>query len=729
MPIIRVALNIPINSLFDYYADAATSEDIGCRVCVPLGKRLVIGFVLAVDTESQIPVEKLKSVQAFFRETPRLPTSLLDLFHFCSQYYHYPLGMIVLNSLPARFRKNAPIKSKIDNRNTCFKLTETGQQINPDLFPRRNLIERKLLLRFQQSGVLTPEDLASISPRTQFWIKKWIDKSWVAPLPRFTGTTITTPLIPHLNDEQTHAVCEIQSRLHGFAVWLLHGVTGSGKTEVYMRVIATVLEHNKQVLVLIPEINLTPQLESIFRSRFNAFPIINLHSGLNDTERLSGWLEAQQGQARIILGTRLALFTPLPHLGLIIVDEEQDHAFKQQDGLRYSARDMAIFRAKQHHIPVILGSATPSLETFHNALRGRYHHLRLRSRAVQAASLPSIRMIDVRIHKPQEGLSQPLLIALKQCLDQRQQSLVFINRRGYAPVLLCKFCAWTATCGRCSSRMVVHLHTKQLSCHHCGRQENFPQVCPQCGNHDIIPFGHGTQRIEKALTTHFPEARILRIDRDSVQRKQAWNIMLEKIHAQEVDILIGTQLLAKGHDFPNLSLVGVLNSDASLYSTDFRASEHLFSQLMQVSGRAGRAQIPGQVHIQTEFPEHPLYAALQRHDFDTLAHMLLAERKMAGLPPYVFQALLRAEAHEVSKVMNFLTQAAQIADSSCDIEIFDPVPAHMSRLKGFERAHLLVQSASRSHLHQFLSEWQVKINALNDHHRIRWTLEVDPIEF
>ncbi len=729
MPIIRVALNIPINTLFDYYADAATSEDIGCRVCVPLGKRLVIGIVLAVDTESQVPVEKLKSAHTLFRESPPLPTPLLDLFQFCSQYYHYPLGMIVLNSLPARLRKNATIKSKADARNTCFQLTETGQQINPDFFPRRNLIERKLLLRFQQSGVLTPEDLAGISPRAQFWIKKWITMNWVAPLPRSTGTTIIPTSIPHLNDEQTHAVSEIESGLHRFAVWLLHGITGSGKTEVYLRVIATALEHNKQVLVLIPEINLTPQLESIFRGRFNAFPIINLHSGLNDTERLSGWLEAQRGQARIILGTRLALFTPLPHLGLIIVDEEQDHAFKQQDGLRYSARDMAIFRARQHHIPVILGSATPSLETFHNALRGRYRHLRLRSRAIQAASLPAIRLIDVRIHKPQEGLSQPLLTALKQCLDQRQQSLVFINRRGYAPVLLCKFCAWTATCQRCSSRLVVHLHNKQLSCHHCGRQESFPQICPQCGNHDIVPFGQGTQRIEKALTTHFPEARILRIDRDSVQRKQAWNIMLKKIRAQEVDILIGTQLLAKGHDFPNLSLVGVLNSDASLYSTDFRASEHLFSQLMQVSGRAGRAQIPGHVYIQTEFPEHPLYAALQRHDFDTLAHMLLAERKMAGLPPYVFQALLRAEAHEVSKVMNFLIQAAQLADSSRDIEIFDPVPAQMSRLKGFERAHLLVQSASRSHLHQFLSEWQVKINTLNDHHRIRWILEVDPIEF
>lgn len=729
MPIIRVALNIPINTLFDYYADTATSEDIGYRVCVPLGKKLVIGIVLAVDTASQVPAEKLKSIHSFFRETPPLPASLLDLFLFCSQYYHYPLGRIVLNSLPARFRKNLPLKSTTSSPNPGFRLTATGQQISLESLPRRNLIERELLLQFQQHGILMPADLVRISPRAKHWVKKWVAMEWITPFSQPLNANMVPSSIPQLNQEQAHAVSEIESGLHRFAIWLLHGITGSGKTEVYLRIIATALKHNKQVLVLIPEINLTPQLESIFRTRFSAFSIINLHSGLNDTERLSGWLQAQQGQARIVLGTRLALFTPLPHLGLIIVDEEQDHAFKQQDGLRYSARDMAIFRAKQHNIPVILGSATPSLESFHNALRGRYHHLRLQSRAVQAASLPAIRLIDIRIHKPQEGLSQPLLEALRQCLDQRQQSLVFINRRGYAPVLLCKFCGWTATCQRCSSRLVVHLHNKQLSCHHCGRQENFPHICPQCSNHDIVPFGQGTQRIEKALMAQFPDARILRIDHDSVQRKQAWNNMLEKIHAQEIDILVGTQILAKGHDFPNLSLVCVLNSDASLYSTDFRASEHLFSQLMQVSGRAGRAQISGQVYIQTEFPEHPLYAALQRHDFDTLAHMLLAERKMAGLPPYVFQALLRAEAHEVSKVMNFLTQAAQIADSSCDVEIFDPVPASMSRLKGFERAHLLVQSASRSHLHQFLTKWQVKINTLNDHHRIRWTLEVDPIEF
>jgi len=534
--------------------------------------------------------------------------------------------------------------------------------------------------------------------------------------------------------EQSVAVNSVVTQFNQFNTWLLHGVTGSGKTEVYLRLIEKALSENKQTLILIPEINLTPQLEAVFRARFTKTAIVSLHSGLNDTERLRGWLQAQQGIARVILGTRLAVFTPLPDLGLVIVDEEHDSSFKQQDGLRYSARDLAVFRAKQAQIPVVLGSATPSLESYHKALIGRYHHLRLNHRAVKNAALPQIDCIDIRSGKPKTGLTGQLIHAVKDCLSQRQQSLIFINRRGYAPVLLCRSCGWTATCRRCSSRLVVHLQDKKLSCHHCGHSEGFPYACPQCGDPDIKPFGRGTQRVEETLSELFPAARILRIDRDSISRKNAWQQTLQAIHRREVDILIGTQLLAKGHDFPNLALVGILDSDLSLFSTDFRAGERLFAQLMQVSGRAGRAEIAGRVLIQTEYPGHPLYQALQRHNYDALARNILAERKVAGFPPYAFQALLRAEANRINTVTDFLHVAHKLACSVANdlkhknVEIFDPVSATMARLKGMERAHLLIQSGSRQDLQFFLTNWYRQLSALPSS-KIHWILDVDPIEF
>jgi len=728
MPIIRVALNIPIDTLFDYQAADVSQHDIGLRASVPFGKKLVTGVIIDVSSETQISSEKLKSAQVIFRDIAPIPAALLDLFHFCSHYYHHPLGMVVMNALPGKLRSNKPVKLKTASNNGQFTLTEAGKQIDLTDIPTRQRLARRLFIELNQSTVLTSDTAKQISPGAIKLLKEWTQLGWVSLIPIPVAMAPKIRKIPHLTLEQEKAVSTITAEIKQFNTWLLHGITGSGKTEVYLRIIEKALAQNKQTLVLIPEISLTPQLEAVFRARFPTTHLINLHSGLNDTERLSGWLQAQQGKAKIILGTRLAVFTPLPNLGLIIVDEEQDSSFKQQDGLRYSARDLAIFRARRTDIPVVLGSATPSLESYYNALSGRYRSVRLQSRAIENATLPMIRCIDTRINKIQEGLSAPLIKALTQCLAAKHQSLVFINRRGYAPVLLCKSCTWAAACQRCSSRLVVHLRDKQLCCHHCGHRENFPRACPQCGNQDIAPFGQGTQRVEEALAIHFPEARILRIDRDSIRRKNAWQDILQTIQAQEVDILIGTQLLAKGHDFPNLSLVGILNSDASLYSTDFRASERLFAQLMQVAGRAGRAHIAGHVFIQTEFPDHPLYLALQRHDYDALAQTLLAERKMAGFPPFVYQALLRAEAHDIQLVLNFLSQAANLAKPPGSVEIFDPVPAQMLRLKGLERAHLLVQSSSRKQLQSFLAKWHIQINTLPAH-KIRWVLDVDPLEF
>jgi primosomal protein N' (replication factor Y) len=423
------------------------------------------------------------------------------------------------------------------------------------------------------------------------------------------------------------------------------------------------------------------------------------------------------------------VFTPIPDLALIIVDEEHDASFKQQEGLRYSARDVAIFRAKQANVPVVLGSATPALESYYHALSGRYRMAALTQRAVGNAALPSLRCIDIRRSKLNEGLSESLIAALKERLQRGEQSLIFINRRGYAPVLMCSACAWVSGCTRCSSRLVLHLREKKLRCHHCGHEERVPVACPSCGNVDLIPLGQGTQRVESALSALFPSARILRIDRDSTRRKAMWPGMLKSIQEQQVDILVGTQILAKGHDFPNLSLVGILNPDSSLYSTDFRASERLFAQLMQVAGRAGRAQIPGEVLIQTQFPDHLLFEALRRHDYDAFAKTLLAERRHAGLPPFMHQALLRAEATRSSTVLNYLADAAKLASRiSHEVTIYDPVPAHMPRLAGRERGQLLVQCASRKKLQMFLKDWHSTLMEVSSK-KVRWALDVDPLEF
>ncbi len=728
MPIIRVALNVPIDTLFDYASNDANPQDIGQRACVPFGKKLLTGIIIDVSSETQVSPEKLKLAKYIFRETAPLPAKLLEIFYFCSRYYHHPIGMAIVNGLPIKFRSNKPIKLKKSPDSYQFSLTKIGRQIDIDAIPARNIVKRRLLTQLNTTGTLSYPHAKQCSPSAIKVLKEFIALGWVDETPIQTTVNSDKPSIPSLTEEQEIAVSAITATSGQFNTWLLQGITGSGKTEVYLRLIAQALSQEKQTLVLIPEISLTPQLEANFRARFPTTHLISLHSGLNDTERLTGWLQAQKGDAKIVLGTRSAVFTPLPNLGLVIVDEEQDNSFKQQDGLRYSARDLAIFRAKQADIPIVLGSATPSLESYHNAQSNRYHHLRLQTRAIKNATLPTIHCLDTRTSKTKEGLSEPLVQALEKCLSQKHQSLVFINRRGYAPVLLCKSCGWTANCHRCTSRLVVHLQNKKLSCHHCGHTAHFPRVCPDCGDPDIMPFGQGTQRVEDALVEHFPNARILRVDRDSIRRKNAWLNILQRIRNQEVDILVGTQLLAKGHNFPNLSLVGILNSDVSLYSTDFRASERLFIQLMQVAGRAGRANIPGSVLIQTEFPEHPLYQALKQHNYDLFAKTLLAERKMAGFPPFVFQALLRAEAHNINTALDFLVNAERFAEPPQNVELFDPVPAQMARLKGQERAHLLIQSYSRKALQFFLTEWHKKLKS-SASRKVRWNLDIDPMEF
>lgn len=659
MPVLRVALDLPLHRLFDYLSPAAGVADVGRRVKVPFGRGERIGVIVAVVDDSEWPVAQLKQAGEILAEPAPLPDDFFALCEFASNYYQAPFGEVVLQALPAGLKRLTP----------------------PE---RRAGRARK-----------APPALAQ----------------------------------PALTAEQAAAIGKVTVD-GGFSANLLFGVTGSGKTEVYLRLVEQVLALGRQVLLLVPEINLTPQLEERVRGRFPTREVVSLHSELAEAARERNWLAAFGGQAEIVLGTRLAVFTPMPRLGLIIVDEEHDPSFKQQDGMRYSARDVAVVRARQAAIPILLGSATPSLETWANAEGGRYGRLDLKARANPEARLPAVHVIDTRRLVLKEGVSAPLLAAIRERLARREQSLVFLNRRGYAPVLACPACGWVSRCQRCAANLVLHLADRRLRCHHCGFENSIPRACPTCGNQDIHPFGRGTQRVEEWLQGEFPEARILRVDRDAVKSRKQWEAVLERIHGGEADILVGTQMLAKGHDFPRLTLVGVLGADAALYAADWRAPERLFAQLMQVAGRAGRAELAGEVLIQTQYPDHPLFAALVAQDYPGFAAAQLKEREQAGFPPYAFQAVLRAEAPAMAEAIAFLEQAAAlpVIGEHDQVMLYDPVPMKMARLANLERGQLLAESYSRPALQAFLPRWRAAIDGLKAGSKLRWHLEVDPLE-
>jgi primosomal protein N' (replication factor Y) (superfamily II helicase) len=726
MSILRVVLDLPLPRVFDYSCGEATTTDIGMRVLVPFGNKQAIGVIVGLTESSEVESGKLKAALRILRETPALARDWLELAKFCSGYYHRPLGEVIFNGLPRRLRQAAvapPLKQA-----AAYSISASGREALAQL-PARAKVKRTLLETLMQTDCAEGLLLAQ-SPSAKKALAELVDAQLIE---RFQAPA--QPLrvrfvekIP-LNAEQQQALQQIEESGPGYRAFLLHGITGSGKTEIYLRLIAGVLAAGKQALVLVPEINLTPRLTQEFSERFPDAPLVSLHSGLADGERTQHWLQAQRGEAAIVLGTRLAVFVPLPKLGLIVVDEEQDASFKQQEGLRYSARDVAIFRARQAAIPIVLGSATPALETYARALSGRYRLLQLSQRAVPRAQLPLVRAVDMRKHKLEDGLTPPVMQALAERLARGEQSLVFLNRRGYAPVLMCPACDWVSGCRRCSTRMVLHLADRQLRCHHCGASTPIPRHCPSCGNADIHPFGRGTQRLEATLAERFPQARILRVDRDSTRNKGSFSRMLGDIQGGRADILVGTQILAKGHDFPNLTLVVVLNADSALYSADYRAPERLFAQLVQVAGRAGRAGLPGEVLIQTQYPRHPLYLALAQHDYPGFARTLLAEREQAGFPPYLFEAVLRAEAEKLDTTLEFLRAATTLAGPPPEgITLYDPVPMSVTRLAERERAQLLVQSASRKVLQTYLAAWSAKLYALPQR-AVRWHLDIDPIEF
>jgi primosomal protein N' (replication factor Y) len=728
--ILKVALDVPLDRVFDYKADQPNTQ-IGQYVLVPFGARKMIGVVVGVSDTTSIESKKLKSI---IRLDPEVifDEESFRLFQFCSQYYHYPLGQTILSAVPARLKK---LNTRVMAKKYLYCLTPKAIQLGVDQLPPRQTILKRIVMALIDAKELDEASLRSVSSTWKKSIETldemgWIEKNEVT----LEDKVYKEASIPSLNSDQQKALHSILESNQKFAPWLLYGITGSGKTEVYIRLIEEALKkEHAQVLVLVPEINLTPQLERRFRSRFEKFTLVTLHSHLTDNERLTNWRLAKEGIAQIIVGTRLSIFTPMPHLSFIIIDEEHDTSFKQQEGLRYHARDVAIFRAKSENIPIVMGTATPSLETWFNATKTKDHKkfgfLKLTSRAVLDSKLPEIKCIDISKSTVEKGFSPYLIDAIKHRLNKKEQSLIFINRRGFAPVLLCSSCQWTGRCHRCSSRLVVHLNQKRLRCHHCGHDEKMPQQCLSCGNTDLYPTGLGTQRIEETLREFFPEARILRVDRDSTRTKEALNDLFLKTKNREIDILVGTQMLSKGHDFPHLSLVGVLDTDQALYSPDFRASERLFSQLMQVSGRAGRANIKGEVYIQTAFPNHPLFEALKTHDYEHFANELLKERELAELSPFAFLVLLKVEAHQLTHVMQFLNDAKKKAqDLSHHVTVYNPVRPIMERLKGMERAQLVLQSSSRVGLQKLLDDWVPCLRENKLGQKVKWVVDVDPLE-
>jgi len=733
--ILKIALDVPLDRLFDYLSGDLDVQ-VGQRVLVPFGSRNQIGIVMEVASSSDIAIEKLKPVlQAFVEETP-LDAEMLSLIKFSADYYQHPFGQALLSSFPARLRQIAPAVSR---KQYLYQLTDAGRAADVEQIAKKQKVLRNVLSALQESSRLTEAELDDISATARKAAKALVDLGYasseqVPALQRMVP--MAEAVEPPLNAGQLEAVQQIIAGFGVFKAWLLYGITGSGKTEVYIRLLQRVLQQgNAQVLVLVPEINLTPQLEARFRSRLPDFPLVSLHSNLSESERLHHWQLAQSGAARIIIGTRLSIFTPLPDLKLIIIDEEHDNSYKQQDSMRYHARDVAMVRAKRLNIPVVLGSATPALETWYNATvnpkpASRYGLLRLRERAVTAAQLPQIDCIDTTKVNLQHGLTPQLIAGLRLRLERKEQSLLFINRRGYSPVLLCSACHWIAPCSRCSSRLVVHLSQRKLRCHHCGHEQRIPHQCPACGDADLHPTGQGTQRLEHTLAQLLPTARIARVDRDSISRKNALVEILDRVHGQEIDILVGTQMLAKGHDFPNLTLVGVIDTDSALHSPDFRASERLFAQLMQVAGRAGRADKAGQVIIQTQFPDHALFNALRIQDYESYANVLLEEREQMQFPPYVFTALLRAEANDYLLVQQFLQLAFALARSLTEqVQVYDPVRPQMERLKGMERGYVLMQAKQRPALHQLLKQLVSQMRAHKLAAKVRWAVDVNPLEF
>ena len=721
----RIAVNVPLSDGLLTYSHSEPLPP-GTRVLVPFRNKTVVGIVWETDIAPDMDTARILSVQTAFVEEKPLPQSWRDLLAFTSRYYHYPTGQAVFAALPQGLKETRAVE--MPQPPLFYALNEAGRAQTP---PPARFNKKAALWDALLSGGMTMAALKQVNAQAAKLIEDWAKQGWIetteaakSVLESCHGQALHSEFV--LNADQQKASDEIQTAFGKFQPFLLYGITGSGKTEVYFDAMAKVLAQGRQVLFLLPEINLTPQLLKRVENRFADVPTAVLHSQMAAGKRTQDYLRAMLGQAKLVIGTRLAVFTPMDDVGLIVVDEEHDGSFKQDNELRYHARDLAVWRAKQSGCPVVLGSATPSLESWHKAQSGAYRLLQLTERAHTAAQLPQVEILNVGRLKLDNGFSPQALQLLKQNFEAGGMSLVYLNRRGFAPALFCGDCGHTFGCPNCSAKMVLHQRARQLRCHHCDHREPIPFKCPDCGNQDLTAVGHGTQRVEETLRAFLPKAAVVRVDRDSTAHKNDWADLYRRIADNEIDILVGTQMLAKGHDFARLNLVIVLNADGSLYSADFRAPERLFAELMQVSGRAGRADKPGKVLIQTQLPEHPVFAAVKAQDYAVFAENELNERQMFAMPPFGFQTAVRADAPRVADAMEFLNAAKETLAPLLpeSVSQFGAAPMLMVRLAERERAQIFLESTSRQDLHRAVSLW-VQVLQQNRDGKIRWSVDVD----
>lgn len=724
----RIAVNVPLSDGLLTYSHSDPLPP-GTRVLVPFRNKTVVGMVWETDIAPDMDTARILSVRTAFSDEPLLPESWRDLLAFTSRYYHYPTGQAVFAALPQGLKETRAVE--MPQPPLFYALNEAGRAQTP---PPARFNKKAALWDALLSGEMTMAALKQVNAQAAKLIEDWAVQGWIEtteaakPVLRpYHGQASHSEFV--LNANQQKASDAIQTVFCSFQPFLLYGITGSGKTEVYFDAMAKVLAQGRQVLFLLPEINLTPQLLKRVENRFADVPTAVLHSQMAAGRRTQDYLRAMLGQAKLVIGTRLAVFTPMDDVGLIVVDEEHDGSFKQDNELRYHARDLAVWRAKQGGCPIILGSATPSLESWHKAQSGAYRLLQLTERAHTAAQLPQVDILNVGRLKLDNGFSPQALQLLKQNFEAGGMSLVYLNRRGFAPALFCGDCGHTFGCPNCSAKMVLHQRARQLRCHHCDHREPIPYKCPDCGNQDLTAVGHGTQRVEETLRAFLPKAAVVRVDRDSTAHKNDWADLYRRIADNEIDILVGTQMLAKGHDFARLNLVIVLNADGSLYSADFRAPERLFAELMQVSGRAGRADKPGKVLIQTQLPEHPVFAAVKAQDYAVFAENELNERQMFAMPPFGFQTAVRADAPRVADAMEFLNAAKETLAPLLpeSVSQFGAAPMLMVRLAERERAQIFLESTSRQDLHRAVSLW-VQVLQQNRDGKIRWSVDVDPQE-
>lgn len=717
---VDVVVDVPLFFRLTYRSDVPL--EAGTRVIVPFRERKVCGVVWGATDHIDVAVDKIKPISQVFAEPP-LSQAWRELVGFTARYYHYPLGQTAFAALPHGLRQTKEIIRRLPEQ--YFSLTEKGlAQTAPALAHKQKFALWQALFEGEKSRT----ELHQISNQSAKYLNAWQEQEWVAVREASSGSPTVSKHV--LNDAQQNAVNEVLSSQvpPKFAPFLLYGITGSGKTEVYFTVMAEVLAKGKQVLFLLPEISLTPQLLARVRERFGAISTVILHSQMSEGERTQNFLDAAENKAQLVIGTRLSVFTPIPELGLIVVDEEHDGSFKQEDELRYHARDLALWRAKQANCPIILGSATPSLESYQNARQGKYTLLTLNERANSAATLPDIYLDNVSKQKLDNGFAPLAIKTLQKNFEQGGLSLVYLNRRGFAPALVCTDCGYSFGCPNCSARMVVHRLSKNLRCHHCNYTQSIAHSCSSCGNQDLSALGQGTQRIEETLAAILPNAKIVRVDRDSTSKKNDWENLYRQVENNEVDVLVGTQMLSKGHDFANLNLVVVLNVDGSLYSPDFRSPERLFSELMQVSGRSGRATKKGRVLIQTQLPDHTVFQALMAQSYPQFAEEELAMRAQFGFSPFKYSVAIKADALNVSQAMSFLAQVKESMVLPENIQVLGPAPAFMLRLASRERAQLFLESTSRAVLHQALDSIQAALSEYAKGYRdLRFAIDVDPL--